>query len=313
MDRIEAMTVLVAVAEAGSLSAAGRRLGQPLSTVSRKLSDLEAHLGAQLLQRGSRSVALTEAGIGYVAASRRILGDLAEADRAAAGEYGSARGDLVVTAPVVFGRRHLVPVIAAFLLDYPAIDINLTLSDRLLHLVDDQVDVALRIGVLADSSMVALRLGAVRLVTCASPAYLARRGAPAHPQDLTGHCLITFTALSSPDRWSFPGCDINVHTRLAVNTAEAAIDAVEAGLGITRVLSYQIDPLLRAGRLVTLLDRFAPDAVPVSLIHAGQGRLTQKLRAFLDYAAPRLRATLHGLEAPVGSPAKPLSGNPPAR
>jgi DNA-binding transcriptional LysR family regulator len=215
----------------------------------------------------------------------------------------------VVTAPVVFGRRHLVPVIAAFLLDYPAIDISLTLSDRVLHLVDDQVDVALRIGALPDSSMVALRLGAVRLVTCASPGYLARRGTPGRPDDLAEHCLITFTALSSTDRWSFPGCNIDLHTRLAVNSAEAAIDAVEAGLGITRVLSYQIDPLLRAGRLVTLLDEAAPDPVPVSLIHAGQERLTQKLRAFLDFASPRLRAALKALDAPAdapGNPRKPL-------
>ncbi len=312
MDRIDAMTVLVAVAEAGSLSAAGRRLGQPLSTVSRKLSELEAHLGAHLLLRGSRSVTLTDAGMTYVAACRRILGDLAEAERAAAGEYGQARGDLVVTAPVVFGRRHLVPVIAAFLLDYPAIDISLTLSDRVLHLVDDNLDVALRIGSLPDSSMVALRLGEVQRVTCASPAYLARRGVPARPEDLAGHCLITFTGLSSPDRWGFPGRDVSLHTRLAVNTAEAAIDAVEAGLGITRVLSYQIDPLLRLGRLVTLLDDFAPAPVPVSLIHAGQGRMPQKLRAFLDFATPRLRAALRGLDA-AATGSKPLSDDPSAR
>jgi DNA-binding transcriptional LysR family regulator len=313
MDRIDAMTVLVAVAEAGSLSAAGRRLGQPLSTVSRKLSELEAHLGASLLLRGSRSVSLTDAGMTYVAACRRILGDLAEAERAAAGEYGQARGDLVVTAPVVFGRRHLVPVIAAFLLDYPAIDISLTLSDRVLHLVDDNVDVALRIGALPDSSMMALRLGEVRRVTCASPSYLARRGVPAGPEDLAGHCLITFTALSSPDRWSFPGREVSLHTRLAVNTAEAAIDAAEAGLGITRVLSYQIDPLVRSGRLVTLLDDFAPAPVPVSLLHSGQGRLPLKLRAFLDFATPRLRAALRGLDPAGPLRTMPLSDAPPGR
>ncbi len=313
MDRIEAMTVLVAVAEAGSLSAAGRRLGQPLSTVSRKLSDLEAQLGARLLLRTSRSVALTDAGQAYVAACRRILDDLAEADRAAAGEYGIARGDLVVTAPVVFGRRHLVPVIAAFLLDYPAIDIRLTLADRVLHLMDDHVDVALRIGTLPDSGMVALRLGAVRLVTCASPAYLARRGTPVQPQDLSDHCCISFTTLSAPDRWSFPGQDVGIHSRLTVTTAEAAIDAVGAGLGITRVLSYQVDPLLRDGRLVTVLDAFSPDPLPVSLVHAGQGRLPQKLRAFLDFAAPRLRATLQGLDGAGRDATNPLCDAPAPR
>jgi len=160
---------------------------------------------------------------------------------------------------------------------------------------------------------VAIRLGAVRLVTCASPAYLARRGIPARPPDLDGHCCVTFTALSTPERWSFAGHDVSLHSRLTVNPAEAAIDAVEAGLGITRVLSYQVDPLLRAGRLVTLLDDFAPDVVPVSLIHAGQGRMPHKLRAFLDFAAPRLRATLKMLETAAATDADPLSGTSSAR
>lgn len=297
MDRIAAMTVLVAVADAGSLSAAGRQLGLPLSTVSRRISDLEAHLDARLLLRGSRRAGLTEAGTAHVAACRRILADLAEAERVAAGEYGIARGEMVVTAPVVFGRLHLVPVIADFLRDHPAIDINLVLSDRMLHLLDDHVDLALRIGHLPDSSLVARRLGSVRREVVASPAYLARRGAPPSPADLAAHDVITFTALSAPDRWSFPGLDVVLRPRLAVNTAEAAIDAAAAGLGITRALSYQAAEGLRDGRLVRLLDGYAPPPVPVSLVHPGQGPLPSKLRAFLDVATPRLRAVLQDLSA----------------
>jgi DNA-binding transcriptional LysR family regulator len=292
LDRIEAMTVLVAVAETGSLSAAGRRLGQPLSTVSRKLADLEAHLNARLLLRGARQATLTEAGEAHVAACRRILADLAEAERAAAGEYGTPRGDLVVTAPVVFGRLHLLPVVSAFLREHPAVNVSLTLADRILHLTDDHVDAALRIGPLPDSSLVARRLGTVRRVICASPAYLAARGTPLVPGDLAAQDCISFTALGPPERWMIGEQAVAVRPRLAVNTAEAAIDAAVAGLGITRVLSYQVAAACREGRLVTLLDAFAPAPVPVSLVHVGQGRMPQKLRAFLDFAAPRLRAAL---------------------
>jgi DNA-binding transcriptional LysR family regulator len=187
---------------------------------------------------------------------------------------------------------HLLPVVTAFLRDHPAIDINLTLADRVLHLTDDMVDVALRIGRLPDSSLVALRLGEVRRVTVASPAYLAARGMPRVPDDLAGQDCISFTALTPADRWTYGERTVAVRPRLAVNTAEAAIDAATAGLGITRVLSYQVAAACRDGRLVTILDEVAPPPVPVSLVHGGQGPMPQKLRAFLDFAAPRLRAAL---------------------
>lgn len=296
MDRIDAMSVLHAVVEAGSLSGAGRRLGVPLSTVSRKVSELEAHLGARLLVRSTRAIALTEAGRAYVIATRRILEDLAEAERAAAGEYAVVKGELVITAPVVFGRLHMVPVVTAFLQAYPETDVRLILADRLLHLMDDHIDLALRIVNLPDSRDVALNLGTIRRVVCASPDYLARRGRPRTPAELADHDVVTFSALASVGGWTFgKGAAEPVsplRSRLTVNTAEAAIDAAIAGVGLTRVLSYQIEDAVSAGRLATVLDDHAPDPVPVSLVYPGQGMLPLKLRAFLDFAAPRLRADL---------------------
>jgi DNA-binding transcriptional LysR family regulator len=183
LDRFEAMRLLVAVADQGSLSAAGRHLRLPLSTVSRRLSDLEAHLSARLVVRSNRRIALTEAGQAYVAASRRILDQVAEAERAAAGEYAAARGELVMTAPMVFGRLHVLPVVTAFLRAQPEVTVRLILADRVLHLHDDHVDLALRIGDLPDSSLIAVRVGAIRRVICASPAHLAEHGHPEVPED----------------------------------------------------------------------------------------------------------------------------------
>jgi DNA-binding transcriptional LysR family regulator len=178
VDRLEAMSLLVSAVESGSLSAAGRKLGVPLPTVSRKISDLEAHLNTRLLTRSTRRLALTDAGAAYVAAVKRILGEVGEAERAASGEYAAPRGDLVITAPVVFGRLHVLPVINDFLTRYPEINARLVLSDRNLHLIDDHIDMAVRIGALADSSLAATRVGAVRLVVCGSPAYFGPKVEP---------------------------------------------------------------------------------------------------------------------------------------
>jgi DNA-binding transcriptional LysR family regulator len=296
MDRIDAMSVLHAVVETGSLSGAGRRLGIPLSTVSRKVSDLEAHLGARLLVRSTRSIALTEAGKDYVIATRRILEDLAEAERAAAGEYAVVKGEMVITAPIVFGRLHMVPVVTDFLRAYPETDVRLVLADRLLHLVEDHVDLAVRIATLPDSSDVAVKVGTIRRVVCASPDYLKRRGRPQNPAQLADHDIVTFSALAPVGAWTFgKGASEQVaplRSRLTVNTAEAAIDAAIAGVGLTRVLSYQIAGAVSAGRLETVLDDHGPDPVPVSLVYPGQRLLPLKLRAFLDFAAPRLKAAM---------------------
>jgi DNA-binding transcriptional LysR family regulator len=298
MDRIDAISIFHAVVEGGSLSSAGRRLGIPLSTVSRKISDLEAHLGAQLLVRSTRSIGLTEAGKAYVTATRRILEDLAEAERAAAGEYAVVKGELVITAPIVFGRLHMVPVITAFLQTYPETDVRLILADNLLHLMGDHIDLALRIATLPDSGDKAVKVGTIRRVVCASPDYLKRRGRPQDPADLADHDVVTFSAFSPSEAWTFgKGAAARPATpraRLIVNTAEAAIDAAIAGTGLTRVLSYQIKDALYSGRLVTVLEDHAPDPVPVSLIYPDQVLMPQKLRAFLDFATPRLKAGLQG-------------------
>lgn len=296
MDRLKSMSILLAAAEAGSLSAASRRLGMPLATVSRRISELEAHLRTRLLNRSSRHLAPTEAGRSYLAACRRILEDVGEAERAAAGEYSAPKGDLIVAAPIVFGRLHVLPVVTEFLAAYPDIDIRLTLADRVVNILEDNVDLAVRIGELPDSSLVAARVGAIRRVVCASPAYFAANGTPQHPSDLAAHDCITFEGLMSPTAWNFPigraDVSVPIHSRLAVNTAEAAVDAAIAGVGITRVLSYQMTYAMRAGRLAIALPKFEPTPPPVSLVYAGQRLLPLKLRVFLDFAAPRLRARL---------------------
>ncbi len=290
------MAMLVTAVDAGSLSAASRRLGRPLATVSRKISALEAHLGTRLLNRSSRRLTLTDAGRSYVAACKRILDDVKEAERAAAGEYSAPRGELTVTAPIVFGRLHVLPVVADFLAAYPEIDIRMVLADRVVGLLEDRIDLAVRIGELPDSGLVATRVGAIRRVVCASPAYFAARGMPGSPGDLGAHDCITFEGFMAPDAWTFAIgralASVPVHSRLVVNTAEAAIDAAIAGVGIARVLSYQIADAIGRGALAIALEAFEPAPWPVSLVYGGGLPLPLKLRAFLDFAAPRLKARL---------------------
>lgn len=298
MNRLESMSLLVAVVDAGSMSAAARRLDIPLATVSRKIAELEAYLNTRLLHRTTRQLSLTEAGESYVAGCRRILDDIAETERAATGEYAAPRGELIVTAPIVFGRLHIVPAVAAFLAHYPEIDVRLVLTDRVAHLMEEQIDVALRIGDLPDSSLMAVRVGSVRRVICASPAYLAAHGAPAEPADLANHPCISFEVLASRRAWVFEAgkgeLTVPVHSRFAVNTAEAAIDAAVLGVGLIRVLSYQVETALREGALEVVLGGFEARPLPVSLVHKGQAPMPLKLRAFLDFVAPRLRERLAG-------------------
>jgi DNA-binding transcriptional LysR family regulator len=340
MDRLEAMSILLTTVEAGSLSAAARRLGMPLATVSRKVSDLEAHLRSRLFNRTSRRLTLTDGGRSYVEACKRILEEVTEAERAVAGEYSAPKGELIVTAPVVFGRLHVLPVITAFLKAHRDINVRLVLADRIVNLVEDHIDVAVRIGPLSDSGLIATRVGAIRQVVCGSPAYFAARGVPARPADLGAHDCITSDGLMSPDVWRFPAgnsaaskspasrspasrspasrspasrspasrspasrsvasrsvasrsvASVAIRSRLVVNAAEAAIDAAIAGLGVARVLSYQAVNAIQAGSLTVVLRDFEPAPWPVSLVYAGSGRLLPlKLRAFLDFAAPRLKA-----------------------
>lgn len=296
MDRFESMTVFLAVVDAGSLSAAGRKLGMPLATVSRKVSELEAHLKARLLSRSTRQLKLTDAGREYVVACKRILDDVDITERTASGEYLTPRGHLTITAPMVFGRLHVLPVITEFLQTYADIDVRLVLGDRIVGLLEDHIDLAVRIGELPDSSLSATRVGAVRRVVCGSPGYFAAHGTPKLPRDLGTHQCITFEGLMSAQGWDFKSgktvVSVPIHSRLVVNTAEAAIDAAIAGVGITRVLSYQIETAQRQRLLSAVLQKFEPAAIPVSLVYSKQQRLPLKLRAFLDFTAPQLRSRL---------------------
>ena len=296
MDRLQSMEVLLAVVETGSMSAAGRELGMPLPTVSRKVSELEAHLNARLLIRTTRHLELTDAGESYLAACKRILQDVDEAERVAAGEYSTPRGDLVITAPIVFGRLHVLPVVGEFLQAYPEVNVRLSLRDQIISLLDEHVDVAIRIGELPDSTLIARRLGTIRRVVCGSPDYLEQKGVPEAPADLSEHACVNFDALASGDAWDFQAggspLRVPIHPRLGVNTAEAAIDAAIAGVGLTRVMSYQVEAALRSGTLECVLQTFEPAEIPVSLVYASQGQQALKLRAFLDFAAPRLQQTI---------------------
>jgi DNA-binding transcriptional LysR family regulator len=293
MDRLDAMSTFVAVVEAGSLSAAARRLNTPLATVSRKVSELESDLRTKLFNRSSRKLVLTDAGSSYVVACKRILADVTEAERAASGEYSAPTGELIVTATIGLGRIYLIPILADFLKAYKDIKVSLILTDRVLSLFEEQVDVALRIGTLSDSSMIAIRVGAIRRMICASPAYLAARGTPGTPNDLAGHDCITYAGLVSPDVWTFvrdkTNVAIPVRARLVVGSAEAACDAACAGIGITSAFSYHFQAALERGALTSLLDEFQPATLPVNLVYTASRFLPIKIRAFLDFAAPRLR------------------------
>jgi DNA-binding transcriptional LysR family regulator len=296
VDRIEAMSVMLTAVECGSLSKASRKLDLPLATVSRRVSELERHLKTVLLTRSSRGLDLTPAGRSYVTAAKAILEQLNEAERVAAGEYTEPKGDLVVSAPIMFGRQHLLPVVQAFLATFPQVAVELMLTDRVTHFVDDQTDVALRIGNLPDSNLIATRVGAVRRVTCASAAYLATRSAPATPKDLTAHDVVSFESVSDETVWRYwsNGSEESValRSRLSVSTIDAAIDAGLAGAGIIRTMCYQVADLVRGDRLHLLLETYEPTPWPIHLLYDKQRRLPLKVRAFVDFVVPRLRDRL---------------------
>jgi DNA-binding transcriptional LysR family regulator len=290
------MATLVAVVETGTLTGASRRLGSPMATISRRLSDLEAHLGTRLLDRTSRRVTLTEAGTSYVAACRRVLDEVEEAERAATGEYRTAKGDLTISASTVLGKLHVVPVVTAFLDAYPDIRVRMQLTDRTVNLQEERVDAGVRIGFLRDSAIVARKVGLVRRVVCASPGYLAKHGRPEKLADLAEHDCLTFTGLMRAESWRFPEADgvtaVNVRSRLVMDAVDAIGEAALAGAGIACVLSYHIAPAVRDGRLVLVLEKFEPPPVPVSLVHLPGSVQALKLRAFLDFAVPLLKARL---------------------
>jgi DNA-binding transcriptional LysR family regulator len=289
---------LVASAEAGSFSAAGRQLGVPLPTISRKVAELESHLSTQLLVRSTRKLSLTESGLAYVAACKHILEQVDEAESQASGEYTVPRGTLAMTAPIVFGRLHVVPVVNEFLAKFAQINVHVTLSDHTINLVDEHIDVAVRVGALPDSTLVATKVGDIRRVVCGSPAYFAAHGTPKTPDDLAEHMCVTFSPLASGMTWVFSlGAGkvtkgVRPQCRLKINTAESAIDAAIAGVGVTNVFSYQIARPVAEGKLKVVLQDYEPDPIPVHLVYAGQTILPLKLRRFTEFAASRLRKSL---------------------
>jgi DNA-binding transcriptional LysR family regulator len=295
MDRLEAMTILLEAVDSGSLSAAGRRLHIPLATVSRRVTELEEHLKIRLLIRGSRKLMLTDAGRDYVASCRRVLEDISEIERIASGEYRVPQGDLVISALVSLSRTHILPILVDFLAAYPEIKVRLLQSDRAVNLLEEHVDLAVRLGNLPDSSLIATRVGLIRRVLCASPRYLEAHGVPDAPEDLDRHDCVPFEAIAT-GAWDFrrEGAEFSVpiRARMVVTTAEVAAAAAVAGVGIARVMSYQIAEPLQTGRLQLLLEAYEPTPLPLSFVYPSQRQVPLKLRAFLDFATPRLREML---------------------
>jgi DNA-binding transcriptional LysR family regulator len=296
MDRLEAMSVIIAVNDTGSFSAASRRLGMPVATVSRAVAELETRLNAQLFQRSSRQMTLTDAGRSYIEACKRIIEQVDDAEREVSGEYRSPRGGLAVTAPWGLGHMHLLPIALEFMEAYPEIALRLVLTDRIVDTADENIDVSIRIGSLPDSNLIATRIGSVRFVLCASPGYLAKRGHPSDPSELASHDCICVDSRTAQKSWKFvkEGGEVTVpiRSRLTLSDSEAAVEAAIAGAGITRVMSYKMEAARRSGKLVLILEEFEQAPWPVHIVYAERKPAPLKLRAFLDWAAPRLKARL---------------------
>jgi DNA-binding transcriptional LysR family regulator len=293
MDRLETMRVFVAVAEARGFAPAARRLALSPPAVTRAIAALEQRVGARLLLRTTRVVRLTDAGARYFADCKRILADLENAEAAAAASQREPRGELVVTAPLVFGRMFVAPVVLEFVARHAHVSARTLLADHVVELVEHGVDVAVRIARLPDSSLTARKVGSVRHLLCAAPAYLAAHGTPRTPADLAAHETIVFASSGAAQtEWDFGAgrARVPVKSRFAVSSADAAIAAAVSGAGITRVLSYQIGPQVDAGHLQVVLERYAPPAIPVNIVFAAGKRSPGMVRAFVELAAERLES-----------------------
>ncbi len=293
MDRIHEMTVFQAVADDGGFSAAARRLALSTPAVTRAIASLEDRLGARLLHRTTRQVTLTEAGERFLADCRRLLAEIDEAERTAAGLHAEPRGHLVVTASALFGRQHVAPALFELLARHRALTVRTLFVDRIVNLIDEGVDLAVRIGELPDSSLRAVRVGSVRRVLCAAPAYLERRGTPSSLADLAGHDSIGFSGLSSPNDWRFAveglPQQVAIRPQLITQSGEVALDAAIAGLGLVRLLSYQAEAAVRAGHLRIVLPAFEPQPLPVHVLHREGSRVSAKVRAGFDHLVTALR------------------------
>lgn len=294
MDRLKTMAMFLAVTEAQSFSAAARNLNVSPPVVTRAVSELESRLGVKLLNRTTRYVRPTEAGSRYVEDARRVLEEVDLVDEAAAGVNAEPRGSLVVTAPVLFGRMHVMPGIVDYLKRYPQTEIQALFVDRVVNMLEEGVDVGIRIGELPDSTMKALKVGVVRLVTVASPDYLLEFGEPDTPENLSRHSIIASGAADHFIDWQYRATQrvrsSAVKPRLTTATNDAAIEAASEGFGITRVLSYQVAPRLASGELVSLLHDYEPAEIPIHIVHREERHSSSKIRAFIDLLANRLRS-----------------------
>jgi DNA-binding transcriptional LysR family regulator len=294
MDRLQAMTTFVAVVDSGGFASAARKLSLSPPVVTRAVAELEERLGLRLLTRTTRVVRVTDAGARFAEDCRRILAEIDEAETAATGTHAAPRGTLTMTAPVLFGQLVVTPILVRYLQQFPEVDAQCLFLDRVVNVVEEGIDVAVRIGELPDSSLQATRVGRVRRVLVAAPAYLQAHGVPRRPQDLAGHVIASASGVNPVSEWRFNDAGKpllqRLQPRLRTTTNDSAIAAAVAGLGITRLLSYQVAALVAAGRLQVVLEDFEAAPLPVHVVHHEGRRATQKVRAFVDLAVASLRA-----------------------
>ncbi len=296
MDKLAAMQVFVEIVERGSLTAAAESLDRAPPTIVRTLATLEAELGTRLLTRTTRRMTLTEEGRVYLDRCRRILADIDEAERAISADGGEPHGEIRVTAPVLFGQRHVMPALADFVSRYQHVRLELLLLDRVVNLVEEGLDLAVRIGTLEDSSMIAIPVGRMRRVVVASSDYLEKVGVPQHPDELDGHLCVVFRGLTAGSNWFFEArghrFGVSVTSRFVCNQAAAAVDACVAGLGFGSFLHYQVEPLLDHGRLTLVLESFETPALPVNLVYPDARLMSPRLRTLVDWMKQKLRSRL---------------------
>lgn len=294
MDKLRGIQTFIAIADRGSLTAAATALDTSLPTVVRRLAELEDSLGVRLFNRTTRRIHLTDEGHRYLAICRNALGQLEEAEDTLFDARAEPSGKLVITTPVLFGRLHVAPLVREFMRQHPAVTVEMLMLDRTIDLIEEGVDLAVRIGHLADSTLHAVPVGFLRRVICASPGYLKANGTPKRPSDLAAHAGIRFTGRSVLSEWQFREegrlAGVRVAPRLSTNSVEAAVDACCDGLGLGAFLSYQVQAAVRAGRLKPLLRKYETDPLPVSILYPHARLMSARVRAFIDFAAPRLRA-----------------------
>ncbi len=294
MDQLHLMKAFVAVVDANGFAGGARALNMSPPSVTRAVNELESQLGVRLLYRTTRVVRVTEPGARYAEDCRRILADLAVADAAVAGQHSSPTGRLTLTAPVLFGARYVTPIVTEYLQRYPDVSAECFYLDRVVNMMEEGIDIAVRIGELPDSSMQALRVGRVRRVICGSPRYLEQHGIPNMPDDLQQHEIISASSVSPGAEWRLVQgarpCVVKLKPRLISSSNDAALVAAVAGFGLTRLLSYQVADHLRDGKLKVVLEDCEPSALPVHLVHREGRHASRKARAFLDLAVERLRA-----------------------